>query len=185
VKLLVDYLVEHKIYPEETESWGDVDYIVTSTQLHDLGKIFISDAILNKPGRLTDEEFAIMKTHVDRGVDAIRRMKGKQPGQSFLDCAEIIAATHHEKWDGTGYPLGFKGTETPLLGRLMAIADVYDALTSARPYKTPFSPEKSAQIIIEGSGTHFDPALVEVFQKLESEFAAVSQQRESQIETLV
>jgi putative two-component system response regulator len=158
--------------------WDDVDYIMTSTQLHDLGKIFISDSILNKPAKLTDEEFSIMKTHVMKGVEAIRKMKGRQPSQSFLDCAEVIAATHHEKWDGGGYPAGLKGQDIPLLGRLMAIADVYDALTSARPYKTPFSPEKSAQIITEGSGTHFDPTLVEIFGELEPQFAAISRHLE-------
>lgn len=173
MRLLVDYLVEHGIYADEVRKWEDTDYIVTSAQLHDLGKIFISDTILNKPGRLTPEEFDIMKTHVVKGVEAIRKIKGKRPEQLFWNYAEMIAGYHHEKWNGSGYPGGLKGRDIPLLGRLMAIADVYDALTSARPYKEPFSAAKSAEIIMGAAGTHFDPTLVKPFKALEAEFAAV------------
>jgi putative two-component system response regulator len=173
MQLLIDYLLEHNLYPDEFLQWENIDYIVTSSQLHDLGKVFINDSILNKPGKLTSEEFEIMKTHAARGVEAIRKMKNRGPEQSFLDYAEIIASSHHEKWNGSGYPSGLKGQDIPLLGRLMAIADVYDALTNTRPYKEAFSAKESAKIIVEGAGTHFDPALVDVFIKLEDEFALV------------
>jgi putative two-component system response regulator len=148
---------------------------VPSTQLHDIGKIFISDEILNKPGKLTPEEFEVMKTHAARGAEAIRRLQEKAEGQLLLKHAEIVAGTHHEKWDGSGYPLGLKGKDIPLLGRLMAIADVYDALISARPYKAPFTPDEAAQIIVKDSGTHFDPALVDVFISLSKEFASIAE----------
>jgi putative two-component system response regulator len=115
-----------------------------------------------------------MKTHVVKGVEAIKRMGYESENQLFLQYAEIVAGTHHEKWDGSGYPYGLKGHEIPLLGRLMAVADVYDALTSARPYKEPFSIEESSKIIIEGAGSHFDPVLIDVFKKVEREFAVIA-----------
>jgi putative two-component system response regulator len=174
VELLINRLIEDNVYTEEILAWDDMDYIVPSTQLHDLGKIFVSDAILNKPGRLTPEEFEEMKEHTKKGVAAIKRFNGREEDQPFLKYAEIVAGTHHEKWDGSGYPSALKGREIPLLGRLMAIADVYDALTSARPYKSAFSAEESAKIIMEGSGAHFDPVLVEVFSKIKDDFASVA-----------
>ncbi len=174
VELLIDHLIENDIYPEEILAWNNMDYIVPATQLHDLGKVCISDAILNKPGKLTNEEFDIMKTHTTKGVEVINRLIKSGEDQPFLLYAEIVARTHHEKWDGSGYPAGLKGQDIPLLGRLMAIADVYDALTSERPYKTPLTPEKAADIIVDGAETHFDPALVDVFKKLEDEFRAVA-----------
>jgi putative two-component system response regulator len=177
MRLLVDYLVEHGVYADEVRKWENTDYVVTSAQLHDLGKIFISDTILNKPGKLTPGEFDIMKTHVSKGVEAIQKIKGKRPEQLFWNYAEMIAGYHHEKWNGSGYPGGLKGRDIPLLGRLMAIADVYDALTSTRPYKEPFSAAKSAEIIIDAAGTHFDPALVKVFKALEAEFGAIAESR--------
>ncbi len=175
VELLINYMIEHNIYSEEIATWENTDSIVSATQLHDLGKIFISDAILNKTGKLTPEEFEIMKQHVTKGVEVIRRMEQEgEEEQAFLKYAEISAAAHHEKWDGSGYPLGLKGPDIPLLGRLMAIADVYDALISTRPYKKPLSAEEAAKIIIKGAGSHFDPRLVDVFRQLQSEFAAVA-----------
>ncbi len=175
MELLINCMLEYNIYSEEILAWRNMEYIVPSTQLHDLGKIFISDAILNKPGKLTDEEFEIMKTHVIRGVEAIRRLEKKGENQLFLEYAEVVASAHHEKWNGGGYPAGLRGHDIPLLGRLMAIADVYDALTSYRPYKDPLSPAESAQIIIDGSGSHFDPALVDVFKKVAGKFAVIAQ----------
>jgi putative two-component system response regulator len=150
-----------------------MDYFLPSAQLHDVGKIAISDTILNKPAPLTPEEFEIMKTHVTEGVKAIRRIEENTEEHSFLRHARLIAGGHHEKWNGSGYPAGFKGTDIPLEGRLMAIADVYDALISKRPYKLPFSTGE-ARIIIEGEkGKHFDPALVDVFSKVADDFAEI------------
>jgi putative two-component system response regulator len=139
-----------------------------------VGKISISDSILDKPGKLTDEEFAIMKEHSAIGVNAIRRIKENTSENDFLHHAEIFAGTHHEKWDGSGYPKGLAGENIPLQGRLMAIADVYDALISPRPYKEPMSTTTARDIIARGSGTHFDPALVEVFLKVEEGFSAIA-----------
>ncbi|MDR1693084.1 MAG: response regulator [Oscillospiraceae bacterium] len=174
VELLIDRMIEDGVYSEEVLSWGNMEYILPSTQLHDLGKIFIGDAILNKPGKLTGDEYEIMKTHAEKGAEAIRRMAEKGENQLFLQYAEVVAGTHHERWDGSGYPKGLRGAEIPLLGRLMAIADVYDALTSARPYKERFSPQESSRIILDGSGTQFDPALVEVFRRVEDGFARIA-----------
>ncbi len=174
MQALISQLMESNLYPEEVSTWENLDYILQAAQLHDLGKIFISDVILNKPGPLTGEEFEIMKTHVVKGVEAIKRMGRGADDPLFLKYAEIIAGTHHEKWNGTGYPYGLKGTDIPLLGRLMAIADVYDALVSARPYKAALPAEEAAKIIIEGAGTHFDPVLVDVFRKVEGDFTTIA-----------
>jgi putative two-component system response regulator len=141
--------------------------------LHDVGKIAISDAILNKPGKLTPEEFEIMKTHVTIGIRIIEKIEENTAEHAFLRHAKIFAATHHEKWDGSGYPLGLLGEDIPLQGRLMAIADVYDALISQRPYKPPLDAEEAKRIIIAGSGTHFDPFLVELFRKVSDGFTEI------------
>jgi len=170
---LIEKLMEADIYAEEIASW-EMDILLSSAQLHDVGKIAISDTILQKPGRLTDEEFMIMRTHSQIGVDAIQRMEKKTEDNRFFAYAKTFAGTHHEKWDGSGYPNGLKGTEIPLEGRLMAIADVYDALVSRRPYKEPFSPEKSAEIIEEGRGVFFDPLLVDIFRTISNDFADIS-----------
>ncbi len=173
MELLINRMIEDGVYTDEILSWEDMDYVVPSTQLHDLGKIFISDAILHKPGKLTPEEFELMKTHTDRGVEALRRLEKSVEAKTFLRYAETVAGTHHERWDGGGYPMGLSGPVIPLLGRLMAIADVYDALTSARPYKSPIPAVEAARIILEGAGTAFDPALVRVFESIADEFAVV------------
>jgi putative two-component system response regulator len=169
LKLLVDQMVADGVYEEEIEDW-DLEYMLQSAQLHDVGKIAISDLILNKPGKLSDDEFDNMKTHTSIGVEAIRKIENNTDEHSFLKHARLIAGAHHEKWDGSGYPAGRSGTDIPLEGRLMAIADVYDALISPRPYKRPFSTEDARKIIIEGSSTHFDPLLVEVFVKVADQF---------------
>jgi putative two-component system response regulator len=143
-----------------------MDYLVPSAQLHDVGKIAISDTILNKPGKLDAEEFEIMKTHAAIGVTIIQRIEENAEKHDFMKHARLIAGGHHEKWDGTGYPLGVKGKEIPLEARLMAVADVYDALLSVRPYKQPLSPGEATQIIKNGKGTQFDPVLVDVFLKV-------------------
>jgi len=172
---MIGELTRKKVYEEEVARW-DIDILLSSVQLHDVGKIAITDLILNKPGKLTCEEFEIMKTHVTIGVDAIKRIIGNTKEHDFLRHALLITGTHHEKWDGSGYPMGLKGTNIPLEGRLMAIVDVYDALISERPYKKAFTHEEANKIIEEGSGTHFDPALVDVYRGVAGEFARIAKE---------
>jgi putative two-component system response regulator len=169
LRLLVDFLLEHGIYTEKLSSW-DIDLFVMSSQLHDVGKISIKDEILMKPGKLTDEEFEEMKKHTIYGVEIIRKIEANATESEFLAYAEVLAGSHHEKWNGKGYPHGLKGEEIPLQGRLMAIVDVYDALTDERPYKKAFSHEQSVEIIRQEKGEHFDPLIAEVFLTHEEKF---------------
>jgi putative two-component system response regulator len=169
LQILIEHLMDENIYIEKVCEWNP-DFLLPSAQLHDVGKIAISDAILNKPAKLTDEEFRKMQDHVIIGVNIIERIELSAPESEYLRYAKSIAATHHEKWDGTGYPYKLKGSAIPLEGRLMAIADVYDALISERPYKKPFTTEQAERIIEEGRGKHFDPALVDVFHKAAGQF---------------
>ena len=169
LNMLVDFLLEHGVYTEELSSW-DINLFIMSSQLHDVGKISIKDDILKKSGELTDEEFEEMKKHTVYGEDIIKRMEKNTTENAFLQHAEILAGNHHEKWNGEGYPRCLKGTEIPLQGRLMAIVDVYDALTNDRPYKTAFTHEEAVEIIESGLGTHFDPLIDEVFLVHEKEF---------------
>jgi len=175
LRALIDTLNKMGLYQDEMKGL-DVELVVESSQLHDVGKIAISDSILQKPGRFTPEEFESMKKHVEFGVEIIERIESKVPGTDFIRYAKIFAQTHHEKWDGTGYPKGLAGSDIPLLGRLMAIANVYDALTSKRPYKEAFPPEEAARIIREGKGSHFDPALVDAFEQVAGQFASIASQ---------
>jgi putative two-component system response regulator len=173
LEVLVDQLIKDNIYQNEIVTW-DLDFLFPSAQLHDVGKIAISDAILNKPGRLTEAEFTEIKRHTIAGVDALERIEQKTEEHAFLRHARIIAGSHHEKWDGSGYPLGLRGDRIPLQGRLMAVADVYDALISKRPYKPPLSGGEAERIIAQGRGSHFDPVLVDTFQKVSGRFAEVA-----------
>ncbi|MEW6266120.1 MAG: two-component system response regulator [Thermodesulfobacteriota bacterium] len=151
-----------------------IDILYKSAPLHDIGKVGVPDHILLKPGKLTDEEFAQMKKHTVYGRDAILTAERRLGNNSFLHFAREIAYTHHEKWNGTGYPEGLNGDEIPLSGRLMALADVYDALISKRTYKAPFSHEKATAIIVEGKGTHFDPDVVDAFLEVEGRFQQIA-----------
>ncbi|MDR2391930.1 MAG: HD domain-containing protein [Planctomycetota bacterium] len=169
LRILIEALRDLGLYQDIIADW-DMDQILRASQLHDVGKIAIRDSILLKPGRLTPEEFEEMKKHTTYGVDIISKVEKNIAESPFLTHAKIFAATHHEKWDGTGYPKGLRGEETPLQGRLMAIADVYDALSSYRPYKEPMSHDDSMKIILDGRGTHFDPILVDLFAETESQF---------------
>ena len=137
--------------------------MVVAAPLHDIGKIHIPDAVLNKPGRLTDEEFEIMKTHTTAGKELLAHAKEELGESEYLNMAVEMAAYHHEWWNGKGYPYGISGEEIPLCARIMAVADVFDALTSKRCYKDAMPIEKAYSIIREESGTHFDPAVVEAF----------------------
>jgi putative two-component system response regulator len=169
LEILVDALIRAGIYIEEISKW-DKDLLLPSAQLHDLGKISVSDLVLNKPAKLTDEEFDIIKHHCTEGERIVDEIIGKTKDDGFLHHAKKFAGYHHEKWNGTGYPRGLKEEEIPLEGRIMAIADVYDALISERPYKKPFSHEQAVEIIKDGSGVHFDPKLVEVFLTVAKDF---------------
>ena len=151
-----------------------IDLLYKSAPLHDVGKVGIPDAILLKPGKHTDEEFEIMKGHAQMGADALKVSEDELGTNSFLRFAREIAVTHHEKWDGSGYPNGLKGEDIPLSGRLMAVADVYDALISKRVYKPAFPHDKAMQIIRDGSGVHFDPEIVSVLDAVEGEFVAIA-----------
>ncbi|MEF1289883.1 HD-GYP domain-containing protein [Vibrio sp. M260118] len=151
-----------------------IELLYKSAPLHDVGKVGIPDNILLKPGKLTDEEFEIMKRHPEIGAQALSMAEKELGTNSFLQLAKEISLTHHEKWDGSGYPSGLKGQEIPLSGRLMALADVYDALTSERVYKKAFSHEKAKAIILEGNGRHFDPEILAAFLAVEADFVAIA-----------
>ena len=161
--------------------------IVKAAPLHDIGKVGIPDAILLKPGRLTPEEFTIMKTHPQIGADAIAKAVeqsrtgehqeavSKSPAAfAFLDMAREISIGHHEKWDGSGYPAGLVGDLIPVSARLMALADVFDALMSKRVYKPPMTLEEATAIIVDGRGKHFDPDVVDAFMACRQEFADIA-----------
>jgi len=147
--------------------------ITLSSVLHDIGKVGIPDVILLKPGKLTKEEFETMKLHCVYGRDALAEAERDAGDVSFLTMGQEIAHFHHEKWDGSGYPLGLSGTNIPLSARIVALADVYDALTSKRCYKSAFSHEQAREIILENRGTHFDPDVIEAFLKQEQDFKRI------------
>jgi response regulator RpfG family c-di-GMP phosphodiesterase len=151
-----------------TES--EIQRMAESSLLHDMGKIAIPDSILLKNGKLTDDEFDVMKSHSAKGADSLQKSMQFAKDNDFLNNAFIMAKHHHEKWNGGGYPDGKKENEIPLLARVIAIADVYDALRSQRSYKTPFSREKARSIILEENGRQFDPELVDAFLAVEPEF---------------
>lgn len=154
---------------------GFLENFYHASPLHDIGKIGIPDRILLKPAKLTREEFEVMKRHTTIGAETLRAIEQKHPGNTFIRMGVEVAASHHEKWDGSGYPAGFRETDIPLVGRILAIGDVYDALMSKRCYKEAYSHEESAQIIIEGRSLHFDPVIVDAFVSCEATFADVHQ----------
>jgi putative two-component system response regulator len=170
---LLDAIQAYGLLKEKISKW-DLRLVLQSAQLHDVGKISIRDGVLQKNGKLTPDEFEEIKKHTIFGEKVIEKIKENTSERVFLEHAGIFAATHHEKWDGKGYPKGLKGEEIPLQGRLMAIADVYDALVSERPYKKPYTHEEAVNIIKEGRGNHFDPDLVDLFLKVSDEFNRIS-----------
>jgi putative two-component system response regulator len=149
-------------------SFEDCELLLHASPMHDIGKIGIPDHILLKPGKLTPEEWEIMKTHATIGAHIL-----EGDDSDVLTMAREIALSHHEKWDGTGYPRGLKGEEIPLAGRIVAMADVFDALTSERPYKQAWSVERALDYIRENRGRHFDPRIVDLFVKHLSEILVI------------
>jgi response regulator RpfG family c-di-GMP phosphodiesterase len=153
-----------------------IDLLYKSAPLHDIGKVGVPDSILLKPGKLSDKEFEEMKKHAVIGRDAIRATEKKLGNRSFLQFAHDIAYTHHEKWNGNGYPQGLKGEEIPLCGRLMALADAYDALISKRIYKPSLKHEEAVKIISKDKGVHFDPDVVDAFLTVSEEFRNIARE---------
>ena len=157
-----------------------IDDIYQSSILHDIGKVGIQDSVLLKPGKLNPEEFDIIKRHTVLGGDALAEIESQIGGRSFLILGKEIAYYHHEKWDGTGYPDGLKGEDIPLSARMVAIADVYDALTTKRFYKEAFTHEKSREIIVGLKGSHFDPDVVDAFLANEKNFSRICEENRTE-----
>jgi putative two-component system response regulator len=172
VKIMMEGLVRHQWYAEEVSAWN-LELILPSVQLYDIGKIGIPESILNKRGQLDFEESEIMKTHVEIGVEVLRKLARDTAESGFLHHAINMASAHHEKWDGSGYPNALIGSEIPLEARVLAIADVYDALISRRPYKKAYTRETAKEIIMSCSGTHFDPVLAKLFSHVQGELSQI------------
>lgn len=178
LRVLIEEVRKHPSYGGQLESW-DTILILQSAQLHDVGKIAIKDDILLKPGKLTSDEHETIKKHVSFGEHIIDNIMSHTKEQEFLEQARILVSTHHERWDGSGYPKGLKKTDIPLLGRMMALVDVYDALISDRPYKKAYAHDEVVKIIADAKGTQFDPELVGVFLEVNEKFKAISSRNEA------
>jgi putative two-component system response regulator len=175
VQALAETLKQHPRFTGFLTPYN-VQMLFRSAPLHDIGKVGIPDSILLKPGRLTPEEFEVMKTHTTLGRDAIAHAEDALGTKvEFLSMAKEIALSHQEKWDGTGYPEGLSGNAIPISARLMALADVYDALISRRVYKEGMSHAQAVDIIVQGRGSHFDPDIVDGFLEIQEEFRAIAQ----------
>lgn len=168
-RILAQTLASHGVR-NETMGHEYVRLIHLTSPLHDIGKVGIPDAVLLKPGGLSDREFEIMKTHTTIGAETLQAAIRKFPGVHYLIMARDIALTHHERFDGTGYPHGLAGDEIPMCGRIVALADVYDALTSRRAYKDAFAHEVARSMIVDERGKHFDPKVVDAFEQSEALF---------------
>jgi putative two-component system response regulator len=173
VELLGNRLIEQGNFLSDLGTM-ELQMMVRAAPLHDIGKVAISDRILLKAGRLDDTEFSRMKRHADIGAAILERMFWRTPAQSYLRYAVLIAKNHHERYDGRGYPEGLKGEEIPLCGRIMAVADVYDALIDNRVYRSSMGHSQASGIILEGRGTHFDPRIVEAFSDIQDRFAEIA-----------
>ncbi|MDI9420325.1 MAG: response regulator [Bacillota bacterium] len=173
-RLLAEYLYENNVYRGHI-NLNFIENIYLTSPLHDIGKVGIPDHILLKTDRLDDQEWEIMKTHTVIGYDTLMAACNHQLKTDYLQMGAEIALSHHEKWDGTGYPHGLAGNEIPLSARVVAIADVYDALVSKRVYKNAYPHEVSRAIIVNSSGKHFDPVIVEAFLACEEEFVRIHQ----------
>ena len=177
VKKLAEQLKEHPRFTSFLTA-ENISMLYKTAPLHDIGKVGVQDHILLKPGKLTEEEFEEMKRHTIYGRNAIAAAEGPMEGEddNFLIFAKEIAYSHQEKWNGSGYPEGLAGDDIPISARLMAVADVYDALISRRVYKPPFPHEKAVAIIQEGKASHFDPDMVDAFMDIADDFYAISQE---------
>ena len=176
VRELADYLSKTDEYKSQIDE-AYIEDIFRSSPLHDIGKVGIPDSVLLKPGKLTSQEWEIMKTHTTIGGDTLRDVESILDSEtdSFLSVAKQIAYNHHEKWDGSGYPEGLAGEEIPLCARIMALADVYAALTSNRCYRAAMTHGEARKIIVEGRGTHFAPPIVDAFLAIEGKFIETKQ----------
>jgi len=178
VRLLAEHLASHPRFQHFLDQ-ATINILCKSAPLHDIGKVGVPDRILLNPGKFTLEEFEEMKKHTLCGCDAIIRAEkalGVEMNSAFLRFAKEITYTHHEKWDGSGYPQGLKGEAIPISGRLMALADVYDALTTKRVYKPAFDHAKAVALIHENRGKHFDPDIVDAFLALQDQFKEIAVQ---------
>ncbi len=162
-----------------------VEWLTKASPLHDIGKVAIPDAILRKPGPLTSNEREIIRTHTKVGGDTLRSVLNRQGGPKVLHLAMEIAYSHHERWDGEGYPHGLRGEKIPLAARIVAVADAYDAITSRRPYKEAEPHEEAVRRILADRGLHFDPTIVDAFAQCQGEFARIQAQLEDQQPTEV
>ncbi|MBQ2669997.1 MAG: HD domain-containing protein [Clostridia bacterium] len=177
VQIIMEEMKARGIYEDRlTDQF--IEDVKNAAPLHDIGKIYISDVVLNKPGKLTDEEFEIMRSHTTLGSTIIDRAIEIVPESGYLEEAKNLSEYHHEKWNGKGYPHGISGEDIPLSARIMAVADVFDALVSRRSYKEPFTFEKAVEIIREDAGTHFDPLVVEAFLGAEDRVREVAEEFE-------
>jgi putative two-component system response regulator len=167
--ILAERLAEHRRFARVIDD-AFLDRLGRAAALHDIGKSNIPDAILLKPAPLTPIEASVMRRHTTLGARTLERSLADHPDAAFRDLAVQIAATHHERWDGGGYPLGLRGEEIPLGGRIVALADVYDALTSKRVYKAAYPHESARDMVLASRGTHFDPAVADAFLAGESHF---------------
>ncbi len=175
VKILAEHLQKKSNFADQIND-RFVQLIFKSAPLHDIGKVGIPDRILLKPGKLNAAEWEIMKTHTTLGHDAIEKAEQALGARvDFLSMAKQIALSHQEKWDGSGYPEGLQGTDIPLAARMMALADVYDALISRRIYKDDMPIDQAVEIIVKGKGSHFDPDLVDAFIEIQDQFFAIAQ----------
>lgn len=179
VKALAEHLRHHPRFSDELDS-DTIDLLYKTAALHDIGKVAIPDSILQKPGELTPDEFEIMKQHAYFGYQAMHtaeQLMERQLGERaarFLKVGQQVTLSHHERWDGTGYPQGLVGEQIPVAARLMSVADVYDAISSRRPYKDALGHETAVEVIAAGRGSHFDPDVVDAFLDLKDTFARVS-----------
>ncbi|MBL9124826.1 MAG: response regulator [Planctomycetaceae bacterium] len=174
-RILAEALGRHPEYQQRVDA-ELVSLVYQTAPLHDIGKVGVPDAILLKQGKLTEEEFALMQTHTLIGAETLDAALRNYPSARFLQVARDIALSHHERWDGQGYPHGLSGEQIPLAARIVALADVYDALTSPRSYREPGSHATACEIIAGEAGKHFDPAVVVAFQQVAASFAEIQQQ---------